>query len=389
MANKAYITPKVLKWARTTAKISEETAAEKVHVPVEKLQKWESGISQPTIAQAQTLAKAYRRPFALLFLPDIPFDFMPLQDFRKRGSKPLSTASVFIIREIQEKQAWISEVNKENKEDKFEFVGKFSVKDDPAIVAQDILETLNLRPGNYKTQNPLKEWIGAAESNGIFISQASSIHNRLKLDVEEFQGFAIADPYAPFIFINRKDWKAPRLFTLVHELAHIWIAESGISNSTDPEIKKNAKFSEVELFCNKVAANALMPDDLIKRLNQSVFQKFHKIEHEAKLLGVSSFAFLVRIFNLNLINLNQYQQFNNEADIKFQEFLEKLEEKKAKEKKSNGGPDTYLLKLNKNSRLFTQLVIDAYHGGYVEPNQASFLLGTPVNTFNKLEALLN
>ena len=84
MADKAYITPNVLKWARESARMSEETAAAKVAVTLEKFKEWEEGISQPTIIQAQKLAKAYKRPFALFFLPDIPRDFQPLQDFRKK-----------------------------------------------------------------------------------------------------------------------------------------------------------------------------------------------------------------------------------------------------------------------------------------------------------------
>ena len=114
MADKAFITPIVFKWARESAKMSVETAASKVNVPADRLRDWEAGTSQPTIKQAQILAKAYKRPLALLFLPDIPRDFQPLQDFRRSDSKPLSTGSVFIILEIQQKQAWISETNEGN-----------------------------------------------------------------------------------------------------------------------------------------------------------------------------------------------------------------------------------------------------------------------------------
>ncbi|HLW39437.1 MAG TPA: XRE family transcriptional regulator, partial [Brumimicrobium sp.] len=230
MADKAYITPNVLKWARESARMTEETAAAKVSVKVDRLKEWEAGTSQPTIKQAQTLAKAYKRPFALFFLPEIPRDFQPLQDFRKSGSKSLTTSSIFIIREIQQKQAWISDVYSENQEEKLDFVGRFSIEDDPQSVAKDILDTLKINPALYKTDNPIKEWIDAAESNGIFVSRTSFIHSRLKLDSEELQGFAIADAHAPFVFVNSDDWNAPQLFTLVHELAHIWIAETGISN---------------------------------------------------------------------------------------------------------------------------------------------------------------
>ena len=83
-------------------------AAAKVKVTEHKLKEWEDGVSQPTIKKAEMLAKAYRRPFALFFLPEVPKDFKPLQDFRRKNSIPLGTASVFIIRETQQKQKWIS-----------------------------------------------------------------------------------------------------------------------------------------------------------------------------------------------------------------------------------------------------------------------------------------
>ncbi|PGH38291.1 MAG: hypothetical protein CRN43_16075, partial [Candidatus Nephrothrix sp. EaCA] len=229
MADKAFITPNVLKWARESARMSEETAASKVSATPAKLKEWEAGQSQPTIRQAQALAKAYRRPFALFFLQEIPRDFQPLQDFRRPGSKALTTSSVFIIREIQQKQAWISDVYADNHEEKLAFAGRFSLNDNPQAVAKDILRTLKINPTAYKTNNPIREWIDAAETVGIFVSRASFIHSRMKLDSEELQGFAIADPYAPFVFVNTDDWNAPQLFTLVHELAHIWIAADGIS----------------------------------------------------------------------------------------------------------------------------------------------------------------
>ena len=181
MADRAYITPKVFKWARESARMTEEIAASKVSVSVDKLKDWEGGRSQPTIHQAQQLAKAYRRPFALFFLPDIPDDFQPLQDYRRKGSKELGTASVFIIRELQQKQSWISSVNEENDEPKIPFIGKFTEGDNPELVAKDILNTLAINPLNYMTDNPVREWIDKAESKGIFVSRTSFIHSRLTL----------------------------------------------------------------------------------------------------------------------------------------------------------------------------------------------------------------
>ncbi|OYX24158.1 MAG: hypothetical protein B7Z06_09255 [Flavobacteriales bacterium 32-35-8] len=390
MADKAFITPNVLKWARESARMTEETAAAKVSVPIEKLKQWEEGTNQPTIRQAQTLAKAYKRPFALFFLPEIPRDFQPLQDFRKSGSKTLTTSSIFIIREIQQKQAWISDVYSENQEEKLPFIGRYSIKDNPQVVAKDILETLKINPSLYKTENPIKEWIDAAEKNGVFVSRTSFIHSRLKLDSEELQGFAIADHRAPFVFINSDDWNAPQLFTLVHELAHIWIAETGISNEVEPNLKHKDKFHPIELFCNEVAANALMPKETVFSFDISSFQNSKDIFKIAKQLGVSSFALLVRALNLNIISTPTYQKLKKQADIDYAQYLKKEEEKKEKQKEKDkpGGPNYFLLQLNRNSRLFTQTVLDAFRGGFIEPTLASNLLNVQVNKFQKLESQL-
>lgn len=390
MADKAFITPNVLKWARESAKMSEETAAAKVSVTFDKLQEWESGANQPTIKQAQTLAKAYKRPFALFFLPEIPKDFQPLQDFRKSGSKTLSTSSIFIIREIQQKQAWISDAYADNDEIKLPFVGRFTINDNPQVVAQDILKTLNIQPTRYKSESPIKEWIDASETKGIFISRTSFIHSRLKLDSDELQGFAISDSYAPFVFVNSDDWNAPQLFTLLHELAHIWIAETGISNDVEPEIRHKEKFHPVELFCNEVAANALMPKEIVLKFGTQIYQNSKEVFKASKLLGVSSFALIIRALNLGLISIPVYQKLKKQADIDFAEYLKREAEKKAKQKEKDnpGGPNYFLLQLNRNSRLFTQTVLDAFRGGAIEPTLASNLLNVQINKFQKLEAQL-
>lgn len=390
MSEKAYITPIVLKWARISAKMSEEIASKKINVSSEKLINWENGVGQPTIKQAQNLAKAYRRPFSLFFLPEIPNDFQPLQDFRKNDSQELGTASTFIIREIQQKQSWISEFNRENEEEPIEFVGKYSITSNPTVVANDILKTFEINPLNYIYDNPIKEWIEKIEAKGVFVSRTSFIHSKLKLSKDEIQGFAIADPFAPFIFVNSEDWNAPQLFTLIHELVHIWIAESGVSNIDSDKLKvnENNNVNQVELFCNEVAGNILMPQPIINGIDSSNFLTSKEIFKSAKDLGVSTFAFLFRIYNLNRISLSEYKKLKSDAEIEYTAFLKREADKKIKqkEKEKKGGPNYYRLQLNKNSKLFTQIVLDAFRGGNIEPTRASALLNVQINKFPKLEA---
>ncbi len=366
--------------------MTEEVAASKVSVTVEKLQLWESGTEYPTIHQAQTLAKAYRRPFALFFLPDVPNDFQPLQDFRKANSGELSTSSAFIIREIRQKQVWMSEMNQENNHPEVPFIGRFTIQHDPDMVANDILKELGIHPLAYTTNNPILEWIDKAESKGIYISRTSNIHSRLKLDANELQGFAIADSYAPFVFVNSDDWNAPQLFTLVHELAHLWIAESGISNDTEPSIYRTSEQNPIELFCNEVAASALMPVEFMHNINTNAFRNANKVFKQAKTIGVSSFALLVRAYNLGIISLATYKSLKHEADIEYFHFLQREKEKKLRQKEKQGGPNYFLLQLNRNGRLFTQTVLDSFRGGAIEPTMASNLLNVQVTKFPKLEA---
>ncbi|MCV9388943.1 ImmA/IrrE family metallo-endopeptidase [Reichenbachiella ulvae] len=382
MAEKAYITPKVLKWARESAKMSLEEAASKVNKSAEQLSAWEEGEEFPTIRQAEKLAKSYKRPFALFFLPEIPNDFQPLQDFRKSDSKNLTTGSIFIIREIQQKQNWLSEVMEESGESKLSFIGKFSLNNSPTEVAEDIIKTLGISRNMNGQESSVKYWVDQIEANGIFVSRTSFIHSRLLLDKDELQGFAIADPYAPFVFVNSQDWDAPQLFTLIHELAHLWIAETGISN--DVEMDSNNS-NPIERFCNEVAASVLMPEELIKSFDYRVYDNSKSVFRTAKTLGVSSFALIVRALNLSIISFDHYQTLKAQVQNDFNEFLVREEEKKQKAKQREGGPNPYLLRVNKNSRLFTQLVLDAFRGGNIEPTQASTLLNTSINNFSKLE----
>ncbi len=385
MTERANITPKVLRWARETAKLSEADSASKVSVKEERIKEWESGVSQPTIRQAKILANAYQRSFAILFLPEIPNDFQPLQDFRKKGSDELSTSTLFIIREIQQKQAWISEELKDSEEPKLSFVGKYSISDQPELIAKDIIETLEIDPLNYENQEPIKHWIDKSEQKGIFVSRTSFIHSHLKIDKDELQGFAIADEYAPFVFINSADWNAPQLFTLVHELAHIWTATTGVSNHITPNILEKNKYHPIELFCNEITANVLMPRKLIETFTPNDFENEKLILATAKSLGVSTIALLIRARSLNIISNNQYKKLKLKADQAFSEFLEQEELKKIRQKKQDGGPSFYTLRLNRNGRLFTQSVLDAYNSGRIEPSTASLLLKVKSNQFPKLE----
>ena len=342
MADKAYITPKVLQWARESARMSLETAAAKVSIAPEKLANGKMTAPDNPPSSRQKYWQRHTKDLLLFFSARSAKRLYAFAGFSQKTAKPLGTASVFIIREIQQKQAWIRDVFENNNESVLPFVGRFSIHDNPAKVANDILDTLQINKNNYSVYGPINEWIDKAESRGIFISKTSFIHTRLKLDSEEMQGFAIADSYAPFIFINSEDWNTSQFFTLVHELAHIWIAESGISNEIEPELKHKGNLHPIELFCNEVAANALMPIEEIKNLDSAVFNSLNEVSKISKKLGVSSFAFLFRALKLQIISIDKYRKLKILADSAYKAFLQREDEKKAKQKKTRRWPEPLL-----------------------------------------------
>ena len=129
-----------------------------------------------------------------------------------------------------------------------------------------------------------------------------------------------------------------------------------------------------------------MPEELIISMRSSLNLNSKELFSTAKKIGVSSYALLVRLLSLKLISIEDYNKLKKEADIEFYEFKQRENEKKLKAKVSSGGPSYFLLQLNRNSRLFTQTVLDAFRGGTIEATLASNLLNVQANKFNKLEA---
>jgi len=385
MREKAIITPNILRWARETSKMSVSDVALKTNVKENKIKLWEKGEDFPSIKQLEKLSKLYRRPIAIFYLPEPPTDFQTLRDFRKNtGSTEYSTALTFIIRDIQSKQAWLSDFLKEEGENKLDFIGKFNSNISIEKIASKIKETLNI--GSIeKNQDILKYWIEKIELKRIFVSLSSNIHSHLKIDVNEVKGFAISDKYAPFIFVNSADGKNSQLFTLIHELTHLWINASGVSSFDIIDFRDSKvlnKFDPIEVFCNKVTAEILMPKSSIINISND-YNSFTSsiVEKIAKKLRVSSFALSVRLLNLKIISETQYNQFTKIYKKKYEEYLEV----QANKPKKNGAPSYYLLKIRKNSRSFTSYIYSYYKSGKITANEANKLLDIKVSNFKKLE----
>ncbi len=390
MKERAIITPNILRWARETSKMSIAEVALKMKVKEESVELWETGEKYPTIKQLEKLSKIFRRPISVFYLPEPPDDFQTLRDFRKNtNKKEYSTALTFFLRDIQSKQIWLSDFFKENGEDELDFIGKFNIHSNVQEIASNIKKTLEIDE-TPNEQNLLKYWIDKIESKRIFVSLSSNVHSHLKIDVNEVKGFAITDKFAPFIYVNSGDTKNSQLFTLIHELVHLWVNSSGVSAFDIIDFrspKEINKYDPIEIFCNKVTAEILMPStEVTNFIQQNKLKNINSdtVERMAKHFKVSSFAMSVRLLNLKIIPKKDFNKFISIFKEKYEEYLEN----QSKKEKQKGGPSYYVLQIRKNSKAFTTYIYSYYKSGMITGSEANKLLNIKISNFKKLEQFL-
>ncbi|EKR55182.1 helix-turn-helix domain-containing protein [Leptospira interrogans] len=379
MSISALITPEVLKWARTSAKYSIEEVAQIQGFTKEKLIRWESGESRPTVKQLEKLAKQYNRPISVFYLPKPPYDFTPLRDFRKGENYKNSQALLYIIREITEKQKWMSSFLQSIGHNSLPFVGKFNINSEYKEVANYIKEYFGFQDFNWK--NNLQEVMFALESKGLFISRSSNFHSKMILNVEEVRGLAIVDKYAPFIFINSRDAPVAQLFTLFHEVAHISIDSEGISNidSIDYQSDLENKYDKAEILCNRIASEILIPEEEVKnqiKLISKVDNNF--IDQYSNSKGISRLAVATKLMNLKYISKETYNSLIKKYRIEYENSLKKTNSEDKKRK-----PNWYYLQRSRNSINFSKIVMSGFYVGNISGVEASSLLGVKVSNFKK------
>lgn len=391
------MTPSVLIWARKAANMTVEYAAKKLVVSVKKLESWESGEARPTMNQADNMGRLYRRASALFFLPAPPpqLDFQPISDFRTVGARKgeYSTALTFMLREISEKQEWMREHLIDAGEKELPFVGRFTVEAPADEIARDIVKELGIER-TYKPDKALRYWTERAEAKRIFVSFAGYIHTRMPLPTDEARGFVFSDKMAPFIFVNSSDTKSAQLFTLVHEIAHLWLNSSAVSNIDEFERGAAQHRFNIETQCNSVAAEVLMPAHLIAAAAASEVSMSGKttvempfVEQMAKRFGVSDLAMLIRFHEMKWITNELY---NKQKKILRKRFADWQKEKEAKKKQKDGGiPDPYRMQIRRNGQAFTCIIYDFYKSGGLSSSETSGLLHVKVNNFPKLETYLS
>jgi len=367
------INPDVVRWAMNRAQANSTDLGQ----PEETLNAWLDGIKQPTFNQAQELAKDLRIPFGYLFLPSAPEIEIPIPDLRtvsggRRGF--YSTDFIDVLYDALRKQSWYRNYRISQGYNPLEFISSFDLSISPELVAESMREWMNTAEIRRKAdswEDYLRLFTQEAESLGVLVLRSGVVgsNTHRALSVEDFRGFAIVDDYAPVVFLNTKDTKAALVFSLAHELAHLWVGESAISDASlraDPN-----ELEALEQFCNKVAAEFLVPQsDFRERWNPNK-NTIEMINELAQIYRVSSLVILRRAYELAYIPKTLYVEM-------YPRILEQL-----KGKEGEGG-SFFQNFYARNGRRFATDLINAVASGLETYKRAASLLGVSVSVVSKL-----
>ena len=316
---KISLQPGVLQWARERARVSRDELARKMQVKVDRVVEWEE-TGNISVAQADRLAERTHTPLGLLYLSMPPKDNLPIPDFRTRhvDASPLrpSVDLLETVYAMQRRQDWMREELIESGAEPLEFVGGFSRTYSHVEIASAMRDVLRIPDG---WAEDISTWIASLrflrsklDAAGVLVVFNGVVGNSTsrKLDTDEFQGFALVDEYAPLIFVNNADFIAAKMFTLVHELAHVFVGESGVSQFERMQPSQN----DTERFCDQAAAEFLVPESSFRDLWNPVGRNTLALsdvpfESIARQFKVSAIVAARRALDLDLIDVDTFYAF--------------------------------------------------------------------------------
>ncbi|SNS54388.1 protein of unknown function [Geodermatophilus saharensis] len=302
------VAPPMLAWALERSGLDSDSLTKRFP----RLRDWESGRTKPTVRQLEAFAQATYTPFGYFFLPEPPEEGLPVPDYRTVRDAELTRPSANLLDTVylsEQRQDWYRNYQRQHGGDRLSFVGSVS----PQSPARDVAAQMTTALGfNLDTRRRFQTWtaaltglIEAAESIGILVVVSGIVasNTRRRLDPDEFRGFALNDDLAPLIFVNGADTKAAQIFTLAHELAHVWAGQSGVDK---PDLGQVDDRSATERWCNSVAAEFLVPlESMPKALQGPTLTQ--DLERLARQYKVSTLVVLRRLVDRGLLTWEQFR----------------------------------------------------------------------------------
>jgi Zn-dependent peptidase ImmA (M78 family) len=371
----------LLVWARERSRV----APEDLFTRFPALMEWEEETKQPTLKQLEKFAQATHTPVGYLFLPEPPEEHLPLPDFRTIGDLDIGQASPDLLDTVyqcQQRQDWYRDYARLQRQEPVRFVGTLSTDVDVVEAARRMLEVLEFTPSQRGSSwsEAFRRLIDQADANGVLVMVNGIVgsNTHRKLDPREFRGFALVDDLAPLVFVNGADTKAAQIFTLAHELAHVWLGQSAVSDADLEFPSANA----VERWCNQVAAEFLLPSEALTRLNVSLQSLTDPLQDLAREFKVSTLVVLRRIFDGGFLTQSQFRiAYAEERD----RVLALMEERSS----GSGGGNFYNTQPLRVSRRFARALIEGTLEGQTLHRDAYQMLGFKKHsTFDELASHL-
>ena len=387
------VNPKNLIWARETAGLSLEEAAKKILndtkklTAVEKLELLESGEEEPTRTQLNNMSEKYHQPLLAFYLRQPPRKADRGQDFRTL-SQPIdpkhSAYLDILLRNLLAAQSLARDLLEEEEARPLPFINSANRSMGYKKVAQSIAKTLQFDLKQFRKKRTYRAAFDylrdRIESKGIFLLMINNLGSHdTAIPVEVFRGFAIADPIAPFIVINKKDARSAWSFTALHELAHLWLGASGVSDVWGE--------SDIEKFCNQVAAALLLPPYELNKI-----APLQNAEFEDAVSVISDFAEKRNIsramvaYNLRLAGKVDWPRWQELQNRFTKDRLEQKQAEKEIRQSKSGGPNSNVIHRSSLGKPLISLARRSMDAGTLTPSKAAIILGVKLR---RVEAILN
>jgi Zn-dependent peptidase ImmA (M78 family) len=374
MSVRVPVLPELIRWARERSGGSVEDLTKVFPA----FPKWESGEAQPTMKQLEKLAGRTFTPLGYFFLTSPPDEPLPIPDYRTVTDQRVTRPSPHLldtIHAVQSRQEWMRGFLIEQGEAPLNFIGTCTVRDAPREVALKIRNTLGLEPRWSRRldtwEEALRLLVQKIEGIGVLVMINGVVENNTHrpLNVEEFRGFVLCDSHAPVIFINGADAKAAQMFTLVHELAHLWLGVGGLTDFKESQASSNA----TEVFCNHAAAEFLVPAEDMTTAWEEVRSGERRFERLARFFKVSPVVVARRALGMQLISRRDYFDFYNA-------YKEAAAERRAR---SAGGGDFYRTLGSRLGKRFPAAVYSAAKQGRLQYRDAYQLTGLSGSSYDR------
>lgn len=381
MSVRVAVAPDLLQWAVDRAGWDDETIGRRAP----KLDEWAAG-RNPTLKQLEKFARDTHTPLGLLFLTERPEEKVPIPDMRTVGNAGVARPSADLLDVIylcQARQQWYRGYAVDHGLIQPDFLGSATTDDSPSLIADRIRNLLNFDVADRAVfsnwEDALRRLIDRIEAIGVLVMVSGIVGSNTHrvFDPQEFRGLALADPIAPLIFVNGADTKAAQIFTMIHELAHIWLGESALSDAA-----MKAQHGQVpELWCNRVAAEVLVPQTLL-RSDYRGEPTTSELERLAGRYRVSTLVVLKQLLTARLVSWDEFE-------LRYDHELDRLKAILATRRGDTSGGNYYYTQPLRLSRQFARAVIASTFEGATGYRDAYRLLGTKKHeTFQSLAAEL-